>query len=344
MNTWVGFCLYVAGGVFIQDQKSDERHPQSITNLEFLVAAMKAIGNRHSITKHFTAQLELDMEGAGIKPSSKPSESFGMPNTPLNGILPSRSGAPMTVADLRSFGESSTYTDSQGKYPVKEVCTYIASMAKGSRGSNEIPLHGVIPRRSPENPKVSHPPYGIFPHRAPGSPKVNHPPEGIHEHIHPSLPNWNPPSNTALDGSSNPKQPNQQQQQNTSFQTSGFALTNPPVPADPNAPTGGSPFNIDSFLAGNTPSSDSSSSNTMQFPYRQADPNNQNKSPHDYTITQPDSNDFLIATADWMTNQPFNTDLQDDTYSFPSDRQPSDEARQFIDTESWGRNPGPPHG
>ena len=62
----MGFCLYVAGGVFIQDQKSDRRNANSMANLEFLLAAMSAIGNRHSITKHFTAQLELDIEGSGI--------------------------------------------------------------------------------------------------------------------------------------------------------------------------------------------------------------------------------------------------------------------------------------
>ena len=66
MNSWMGFCLYVAGGVFIQDQKSDRQHPNSFANLEFLVAAMTAIGSRHSITKHFTAQLELDIEASGI--------------------------------------------------------------------------------------------------------------------------------------------------------------------------------------------------------------------------------------------------------------------------------------
>jgi hypothetical protein len=329
----MGFCLYVAGGVFIQDQRSDERHAQSIPNLEFLLAAMKAIGNRHSITKHFTAQLELDIEGAGIRSSSKPTGKFGIPNTPLNGILASRGGTPMTVADLRSFGGSNTHTDGEGEgrfaFQIEEVCQYISGRTSGntSREHKNSPLFGILPRRSPESPKVAHPPYGIF--GAPESSKVNHPPEGIHEHIHPSLPNWNPPSNTALDGSTNPNQPNHQQQQNVHFEMSGFPLSDPPVPADPSAPAGGSPFNIDSFLAGNTPSSDSSGSNTMQFPYRRADSNSQTKSPPDYTITLPDPNDLYVAPADWMTNQPFNTESQDEIYGFIG---PTDGVKQFRGT------------
>ena len=66
MDAWMGFCLYIAGGVFIHDQKSDRPHPNNIANLEFLLAALRAIGRRHSITNHFTAQLELDLDGSGI--------------------------------------------------------------------------------------------------------------------------------------------------------------------------------------------------------------------------------------------------------------------------------------
>jgi len=44
MNSWVGFCLYVASSVFIQDMRIGTKRPESYTNLEFLLAAMKAIG------------------------------------------------------------------------------------------------------------------------------------------------------------------------------------------------------------------------------------------------------------------------------------------------------------
>lgn len=45
---------------------SDRSRAQSVTNLEFLLLAMRAIGAKHSITNHFIAQLELDMNAAGI--------------------------------------------------------------------------------------------------------------------------------------------------------------------------------------------------------------------------------------------------------------------------------------
>jgi hypothetical protein len=107
MNSWVGFCLYVAGGVFIQDLKNEEqRGAQSLPNLDFLLAAMKAIAKRHSVTNHFTAQLELDIEAASIRSTSGPSAKKAIPNTPINGLLPERGGAPMTVSDLKSYRES----------------------------------------------------------------------------------------------------------------------------------------------------------------------------------------------------------------------------------------------
>jgi hypothetical protein len=66
MNSWMGFCLYVAAGVFIQDIRDGTPNPMSKDNLEFLLYAMKAIGNRHSITQHFTAQVEIDMASSGV--------------------------------------------------------------------------------------------------------------------------------------------------------------------------------------------------------------------------------------------------------------------------------------
>ncbi|RDW59491.1 hypothetical protein BP6252_12578 [Coleophoma cylindrospora] len=67
MNSWMGFCLYVAGGVFVHDIKLGQPSaPNSATNLDFILAAMRQIGKRHTITDHFTAQLEFDIEAAGI--------------------------------------------------------------------------------------------------------------------------------------------------------------------------------------------------------------------------------------------------------------------------------------
>ncbi|RAL63640.1 hypothetical protein DID88_003683 [Monilinia fructigena] len=66
MSSWIGFCLYVASGVILQDVRKDNPNPQSASNLEFMVAAMKAVGKKHVIAKHFAAQLELEIGTRGI--------------------------------------------------------------------------------------------------------------------------------------------------------------------------------------------------------------------------------------------------------------------------------------
>jgi hypothetical protein len=41
-----------------------------MANLEFLIAAMKALSKRHPITEHFVTQLELDVDASGIAKST----------------------------------------------------------------------------------------------------------------------------------------------------------------------------------------------------------------------------------------------------------------------------------
>jgi hypothetical protein len=281
MNSWMGFCLYVAAGVFIQDQRNDDAHPQSITNLEFVLAAMRAIGNRHPITNHFTAQLELDIESSGLKVQPR------LPNIPMNGIIPSRDGAPMSVDDIRSYWEPSS-TDEEGMHRVEEICPYIKNMAKGTGNSTGTrDAFGITPRKSDRSEKV-----------------VHLPPKGLREnHVDPSYPNWDPPPRSALSNATHTTQ----QQTQLPFDTHGFGRSNPPIAAEPNVGvTASSPFDIDSFLAGNTPSSDSSNSNVMQVPYRQA---SSGRSP-DIAMFQTDPSPFITA-SDWTSYIPFNDDPHD---------------------------------
>ncbi|TVY75878.1 Citrinin biosynthesis transcriptional activator ctnR [Lachnellula suecica] len=117
MNSWIGFCLYVAAGVFLSNTKSEDAHPQSIANLEFLLAAMRALSKRHPITTHFVAQLELDIQAStGQKPALSsildssdiletgfPKKTFitsATPNVPMNGLIVEREGQPTTMAEL----------------------------------------------------------------------------------------------------------------------------------------------------------------------------------------------------------------------------------------------------
>ncbi|KAF4626934.1 hypothetical protein G7Y89_g11226 [Cudoniella acicularis] len=125
LNSWLGFTLYVSGGVLLQNIKSEKPNPQSMPNLEFLLSAMNAIGIRHSITKHFTTQLEIDMEASGVpsyesfitKDTPNPSiykeltcpgmpNVPNVPNVPMSGLLAGRYGVPLTLDDMRLFAKN----------------------------------------------------------------------------------------------------------------------------------------------------------------------------------------------------------------------------------------------
>ena len=332
MNSWMVFCLYVAGGVFIQDQRSGEGNPQSKTDLEFILAAMKAIGNRHSITNYFTAQLEIDIESSGIRPHSGPQEQARRPNLPMNGLLPARNGVPMTVEDLHSLSVAPPTSHTNKGGDLEEICPYTASMATSSArsqsGTTITPVIGAEP--SPQDASSR---------KASGNERFHEPPEGLRNtHPHPSLPCWYPPSNSTLNASQNPTRDFQQQQkQQTPLESRSFASSKPPLPAEPNVGNaGGSPFDIDAFLAGNTPSSDSSSSNTMQFPYRQVNNTNNNTSTG-YGIFEANPNP-LITSQDWPEN-PFNPDG-----GLGFSPEPSNAAQGFTGVDSWGQNPDVPKG
>ena len=326
MNSWMGFCLYVAAGVFIQDQRGNEGKPQSITNLEFLLAAMKAIGNRHSITNHFTAQLEIDIESSGIQIKT-------------NGNLPSGAANPNFPSDLHCLWEPAK-TDGGSEGHLKAWRPYESSMAKGStevsaRGTanpiNSFPFLDVNPQelaREEGWPAAD----GVLPQMTDRIKEVVLlPPEGLRvKHVHPSYPNWDPPANSALSTPNFSTQPRQQQRH-----FFDAALPSPVIPAEPSLDDcAGSPFDIDSFLAANTPSSDSSSSNTMQMPYRQAGAKNPKFSKNSTFEGDPNS---VIAAAGWTSISPYDDDRVNASDAPPIPREPlaANADRRLFGTAGW---------
>lgn len=127
MQAWTGFCLYIAAGVFVQDQRSGKASLQTKSNLEFLISALKALAKCHMVTGHFATQLELDILSSGIEQHS----------TIMNGINPRRQGIPTTVQELRSF---------QGT-PKSRQSTFISADDAHHDGS---PLLAALPTRSRE--------------------------------------------------------------------------------------------------------------------------------------------------------------------------------------------------
>ncbi|KAG4428531.1 hypothetical protein IFR05_015984 [Cadophora sp. M221] len=67
MDSILGYCLYIAGIVYIYDLKqSQPPSPHSSSNLNFLLASLHAIRTFLPIMSHFSAQLELDLDAAGL--------------------------------------------------------------------------------------------------------------------------------------------------------------------------------------------------------------------------------------------------------------------------------------
>ncbi|TGO07359.1 hypothetical protein BTUL_0288g00080 [Botrytis tulipae] len=82
LSSWIGFCLYVASGVILQDTRRDKPNPQSSSNLEFMISAMKAVGKKHVIARHFNAQLELEMKTQKVDRNDMANSLYDLHNSP----------------------------------------------------------------------------------------------------------------------------------------------------------------------------------------------------------------------------------------------------------------------
>lgn len=60
------FCLYVGARVFIQYLKAKRNDQRILASLDFLLRAMHVMKRKNGLTGSFIAQLDLDMEIAGI--------------------------------------------------------------------------------------------------------------------------------------------------------------------------------------------------------------------------------------------------------------------------------------
>lgn len=66
LNPFSAFCLYVASRVFVQYLKSRPNDSQILGSLHFLLSAMHALKRKTPLAESFLAQLDVDLEGAGI--------------------------------------------------------------------------------------------------------------------------------------------------------------------------------------------------------------------------------------------------------------------------------------
>lgn len=67
INPFSTFCLYVAARVFVQYLKSRPNDHLVKASLQFLLSAMHAMRKKNPLTESFIVQLEVDLEGAGMR-------------------------------------------------------------------------------------------------------------------------------------------------------------------------------------------------------------------------------------------------------------------------------------
>jgi hypothetical protein len=273
---------------------------------------MRAIGSRNTVTNHFTAQLELDMNATGINDS--------IAGCPI--INSYASHAP----DARRFGELSTYSTG----PVPSITGVIEDI----NGSNIAPgLHkkGFVNEETPPSIASGEPhmlPYIIL--------ELNRREQELVTEL----------SARIGPRSGKPKSAAAWTSRDVSVTTGTFY----PFNQESSAPTG------------DTPSSDSSSSNKMQgssnatppeppaksYPYRDIDPSNYGGKP--YGIFPADLRSFGDLPAGWDA-QPeisgFGNDGQEVNRvrayfsGFDSENQPSNELHDFNGSDPWSTGPVP---
>lgn len=71
MNPFISFCTYVAARVFVQYLRTRPKDQQMMSSLQFLLQAMQALRRKNPLTESFLAQLDVDLETAGIMTSDQ---------------------------------------------------------------------------------------------------------------------------------------------------------------------------------------------------------------------------------------------------------------------------------
>jgi hypothetical protein len=302
----------------------DRPRPQSVANLEFLLLAMGAIGVRHPITNHFTAQLELDMDAAGINdqvPLPCPAPVFDKTDTrniSLSGILADRRNRSVTVEDLTSSSPSP---------------------------SGHVTLTQVLEDLTNSNIAAGF-----------------HEKDPAHAYMHPVVPYFvremNRREKEMDTDQNNPKVSNDKSTESTTAWASqasgetGFQVSSDPfrsfdqVPGAPMGDTPSSDSSSSNMMQG-TPNKMQPNSNTTQYPFRHIDPSN--RGTKSYGIFQADLTSYQDSPG-WGMQEAipgFNHSgqggdgLQDDFSGFDINGQSGVEFHGFIGDGSWNTGPLP---
>lgn len=63
----MSFCLYISARVFVQYLKSRPDDSTVQSSLQFVVGALNAMKSKNPLTESFLVQLDVDLEGTGIR-------------------------------------------------------------------------------------------------------------------------------------------------------------------------------------------------------------------------------------------------------------------------------------
>ncbi|KAF1915234.1 fungal-specific transcription factor domain-containing protein [Ampelomyces quisqualis] len=128
-NPFISFCVYVAARVFVQYLKTRPKDQQMTSSLQFLLQAMQALRRKNPLTESFLAQLDLDLESAGIRglqqkayapPTTKntvvPANTDPVSCTPIFEICVTQNPS----APINTFGNT-TFNTNQLSYSADQV-------------------------------------------------------------------------------------------------------------------------------------------------------------------------------------------------------------------------------
>lgn len=71
----MSFCLYIAARVFVQYMKSRPDDSTVYSSLQFVVGALNAMKSKNPLTESFLVQLDVDLEGTGLRADVSKSSS-----------------------------------------------------------------------------------------------------------------------------------------------------------------------------------------------------------------------------------------------------------------------------
>lgn len=63
----MSFCLYISARVFVQYLKSRPDDSTVQSSLQFVIGALNAMKSKNPLTESFLVQLDVDLEGTGIR-------------------------------------------------------------------------------------------------------------------------------------------------------------------------------------------------------------------------------------------------------------------------------------